>query len=1261
MDFYKIRHRSSKKGSIEVYPDFVFGEVHDLMVRGGEFYAVWDDKNGIWCTKEIRVQSIIDNDINLYAEDLRMHTTDNVYCKYLSEDSSGSWVKFKKYCKNLPNNFHQLDSKITFLNSEVKKKDYVSKRLNYAIEEGKCPAYTELSTTLYSEEELRKLEWCVGAICAGDSKKIQKFAVLYGEAGAGKSTMLNIIQMLFEGYYTIFEAKALASSSDQFSTEVFKNNPLVAIQHDGDLSKIEDNTKLNSITSHEEIVINEKNVKRYSLKSNAFLFMATNKPVKITDSKSGIIRRLIDIHPSGNKFTVKKYQSLIDKIPFELGAIADHCLKVYKELGKNYYNGYRPLIMISETDVFFNYMSEYYMTFKDNDSTTLKSAYEMYKVYCEDSFIEHKLPKYKFKTELMSYFKKYYEMKRIGDSVYRSYFSGFKTEKFESSEENNEDDHPSNLCFDTDSSIFDDVFKDCLAQYGTKDEKPVTKWSEVKTKLKDLNTSKLHYVKVPKNLIVIDFDIKDENGEKSFDKNFDAASKWPLTYAELSKSGQGIHLHYFYDGDISKLSHVYNEDIEIKTFNGNSSLRRKLTQCNRSEIATISSGLPIKEEKVVDFKAIENEKQIRSRIKKCLNKEHHGATKPEVDFIYKTLEDAYKSGIIYDIRDLRPAIIAFANNSTHQAKTCLKLVNDMKFCSEDKDEEQKDFEYDKILFFDIEVFPNLFVVVFKAKDGDPVKMINPTSKDIEDLIKYKLVGFNNRRYDNHILYARLLGYTNEQLFVLSQRIVSDKSSNCFFKEAYNLSYTDVYDFSSKKQGLKKFEIDLGIHHQELGLEWDKPVPEELWNTVADYCVNDVIATEAVWDDRQGDFIARQILAELANGTVNDTTNSLTTKFIFGKNRRPELVYTDLATGEMSDGGTSPYINAFPGYEFKDGKNLFRGENAGFGGFVWAKPGMYYNVKTLDVSGMHPHSILALRYFGEYTDKFRDIIELRTAIKHKDFDKARKMLNGAVAKYLDDEDVAKQLSQALKIAVNACYGLSSASFDNPMHDKRNKNNIVALRGALFMITLRDEIINMGYQPISIKTDSIKIVNADDKVISFAKKFGKKYGYDFEIENSFEKICLVNDSTFIAKCAKDDPDIPGKWYPKAAQFQQPYVFKYLFSKEPITFDDVCETRASKYPLYLDMNDNLGDGEHDYHFVGKVGLFCPIKKGCGGGLLYSKKEDKYNSVTGTKGYRWLESEMVKELHKEDDVDISYYRHLVDEAIKKIELYGDFEQFVE
>ena len=175
-------------------------------------------------------------------------------------------------------------------------------------------------------------------------------------------------------------------------------------------------------------------------------------------------------------------------------------------------------------------------------------------------------------------------------------------------------------------------------------------------------------------------------------------------------------------------------------------------------------------------------------------------------------------------------------------------------------------------------------------------MMNPTAQEVEDLFKYRLIGFNCRRYDNHILYSRYLGYNNKQLYALSQRIITEGKG--FFSEAYNISYTDVYDFSTKKQSLKKWEIELGIHHKELGLPWNEPVPEDKWELVAEYCDNDVLATEAVFNHLKGDWTARQILADLAGMSVNDTSNSLTTRIVFGRERKPKLVYTDLATGEQ---------------------------------------------------------------------------------------------------------------------------------------------------------------------------------------------------------------------------------------------------------------------------------------------------------------------------------------------------------------------------
>ena len=181
-----------------------------------------------------------------------------------------------------------------------------------------------------------------------------------------------------------------------------------------------------------------------------------------------------------------------------------------------------------------------------------------------------------------------------------------------------------------------------------------------------------------------------------------------------------------------------------------------------------------------------------------------------------------------------------------------------------------------------------------------MKMINPTPDQVRSLFQFKLVGFNNRSYDNHILYAIANGYTAYEVYVVSRGIIN-KEDNAKFREAYNLSYTDIYDFSFKKQSLKEWEIDLDINHQELEFPWDEPVDEKYWNLVTEYCCNDVIATEATFNHLKEDWMARQILADLADGSVNDSTNSLTTKLVFGDNKKPQLVYTDLATGVQTIG------------------------------------------------------------------------------------------------------------------------------------------------------------------------------------------------------------------------------------------------------------------------------------------------------------------------------------------------------------------------
>jgi len=1280
LDFLMISTRT-RKGVVEIYPKFkITSKSKDLMIRGGDFYAVWIEQLGLWSTNEDDVLQLIDGYLDEFAQkNKHRYGEDHIRIMYMWDAETNMIDVWHKYCqKQLRSNWKQLDENLIFQNQGTNKEDYGTKRLPYSLdEEGTMEGWNEMVSTLYNENERHKIEWIIGAILSGDSKTIQKFGVFYGPPGSGKSTILNIIQELFNGYFKMFDAESLGSASDAFALEQFKANPLVAISHDGDLSRIEKNTKINSLVSHEKMIVNEKHKSLYEMRFISFLLMGTNSPVRITNAKSGLMRRLIDIYPSGNKIPLARYNRLMTQIKFELGAIAFHCLQIYEE-DKHAYDDYKPILMMSESNDFYNFVSDAFPIFKKDNSVTLKVAWEMYKMYCDSAKVPYPMSMRVFKNELRNYFKNYEERYRVNGEYVRSYYFDFRTDIFEQPTEvikpknRKKKDSFELIEFGDYPSKLDVDCADCSAQYGTRSGIPMSKWSECSTTLKELDTKRLHYLKVPLNHIVIDFDIQDEHGEKDFQKNLEEASKWPKTYAEVSKSGKGIHLHYIYDGDPTLLSRVYADNIEVKVFTGDSSLRRMLTKCNNENINKINSGLPMREVgRVINFESVKNEKAIRSLIKNNLNKEYHAGTKPSVDFIFKILEDAYNSGVKYDVSDLHGIILAFAASSTNQSDYCLKLVPKMKFKSDDASENVANDEK-PIAFYDVEVFPNLLVVNWKLQGvGRPItRMINPTPHEIEMLMRYRLVGFNCRRYDNHIIYGALLGYSNLKLFELSSKIINQKQG--FFAEAYNISYTDIYDYAVEKMSLKKWQIKLKIKHKELGLPWDQPVPEEKWLEVAEYCDNDVIATEALFNHTAGDFRARQMLVAMVKGyrglnvCVNDTTNSLSTKLIFGTEKAPKLNYVDLA-------------EEFPGYEFVktwnpetnkyDKKNMYRGVDLKFGGYVYAKPGMYTDVGLLDIESMHPNSALAMNYFGEYTPIFRALVDSRVYIKNGRLDLAEELFNGVLKPFLDDPTMSDDVATALKIAINSVYGLTSATFSNPFKDPRNENNIVALRGALFMKTLQDALAEKGVEVMHIKTDSVKIPNITDEIVEFCHEFAHKYGYKFAHECNFDRICLVNDAVYVGKLDKHGIRNKGgkkanKWTATGTQFKVPYVFKTLFSHEKILFDDLCEVKEVKSSIYLNMNES--DGVDDLKFIGRVGNFCPILPGHGGGLLVKPVNKKdgtvsYDAVTGSKGYRWLEAEMVEELDLRDSIDTSYYNVMVDNAIDTINKYGDFEWFVD
>jgi len=1251
MDFYEVVPKSfgsRAKQDYVVTPEFSY-LTDDLVCKGGAMYAYWYE--GIWRTSLTDLIKIIDKDVIDYTREFKKtHNDRDVTMKLMSTHSTSVMESFNKYVKNMPESDVEFNTKILFSDQTPKREDYSTTQLSYTPMPGDTPAFDEMFNLLYAPEELEKIMWFIGAALTNSMPKIQKFLFLYGGKGSGKGTIIKVFKMLFEGYYSGIDLHKLTGSSE-FATSGVRETQLL-IDDDSDLSSIRDDTNLLKLTSHEPIQVNNKYQSTYSVTFKGLLVAASNQRFKVRNIDSGITRRAIVAEPTDDTHDYDTYMVLMDRIQFELPHIAQKAIDVFKTRGAAYYQNYIPFDMMESTDLFFSFMREHARVL--GDRCTLKSAAELFKAYLLDFDYETSGYKKRVKNELKRYYKQVHDQKKIDGVVVKNLYEDLKWDELFPGEDKpdfgNETEEGLMSYFDLrqQDSLFDEVAKTYPAQYTNDEGYPKVKWDQVTTVLDNLDTTELHYVRLPQNHIIIDFDIKNDQGDKDLSLNLKAAKKFPETYTELSKSGKGVHLHYIYDGEVDRLESEYDDDVEIKVYKGKASLRRRLTLCNDKGIAHISTGLPEKEESVDVYKDIEmihwNEKKMRKAIKGNLEKKYHANTRPSVDFIVKIFEDAKRDNVKYDLRDMRQDILAFASSSSHQAGYCIKAVSKINFNTVEEEDavdiqvnSGKSYYPDSdIWFYDVEVFSNLFIIAFKRYGEDKVvKWINPSREQVASLVEKPLVGFNNRRYDNHILYAALLGENNLALYRQSQRIINDKNAGSgMYGGAYELSYTDIYDYcnAGNKKSLKKWEVELGIKHDEFELPWDQPVPEEMWERAAEYCGNDVIATEKVFEATKSDYNARRILATLSGLSMNSTTNQHTTAIIFeGKHKRDtmkDLVYTDLS--EM-----------FPGYKYSYGKSEYRGEDPGEGGYVYAEPGVYTNVALLDIASMHPTSAIQLNMFGPYTKNFEALMEGRLHAKHEDMDSLMKMFDGRLKEILDQPDITlTDISTGLKTAINSVYGLTSAKFENSFRHPDNDDNIVAKRGALFMIELKHAVQEKGYTVAHIKTDSIKIPDANQEIIDFVFEFGEKYGYVFEHEATYSRLALVNKSTYVCQVGWEPKGKKiGQWTATGAQFQEPYVFKTLFTEEPLEIEDYFVTKEVK-----NASIYLGD-----KFIGRLAELYASQTG---DEVFRVVEDKKGSISGTKGYRWRLSKDWK--HKKD-VDMTYYKNLVDKAVEAIDKVGD------
>jgi hypothetical protein len=190
----------------------------------------------------------------------------------------------------------------------------------------------------------------------------------------------------------------------------------------------------------------------------------------------------------------------MSQIDFELGAIAHHCLQVYKKLGKNYYDGLPPdgddapdgrLLQLHRSEL---------RHIQGAERRFLEAGVFAVQGVLRQHGHRRPLPQYKFREELRNYFDEFKDRAEVDGEIMRSYYVGFNADKYKAPLKN--DVTSFKLVLDQTSSLFDEVFASCpLRAQQTDRGTPKTAWSRVKTKLADIDTGNTHYVKVPRTIL----------------------------------------------------------------------------------------------------------------------------------------------------------------------------------------------------------------------------------------------------------------------------------------------------------------------------------------------------------------------------------------------------------------------------------------------------------------------------------------------------------------------------------------------------------------------------------------------------------------------------------------------------------------------------------------------------------------------------------------------------------------------------------------
>lgn len=135
MDFYTIEAAPMRglPGMMEVAPWFLNTNSRDLMLRDGDFVAIWNPRTGLWSKDEFDVVDLVDDDVRKYVENT---PGQKLMPRFCARERDGVWKRYRQWTKNMVDTDHPLDRMPVFADTPIRQEDHVSYRLPYSLEEG---------------------------------------------------------------------------------------------------------------------------------------------------------------------------------------------------------------------------------------------------------------------------------------------------------------------------------------------------------------------------------------------------------------------------------------------------------------------------------------------------------------------------------------------------------------------------------------------------------------------------------------------------------------------------------------------------------------------------------------------------------------------------------------------------------------------------------------------------------------------------------------------------------------------------------------------------------------------------------------------------------------------------------------------------------------------------------------------------------------------------------------------------------------------